>query len=233
MKKRLFAVFLIAVLFASLSGTALADPLSLKPVADPWEIPENLIPDGGTYYVYSENNYIVAWETPECDVKGVYMLLDNGTELVVANRISYMDGVPWGSVSIALEPDEEGQMQYFNGWVLMSDLVDWEGKPAYVAPVEIPDHPMVTEADPNKVPDTVTTPEPTSQVGVVTDPEQTATPQPEATPSPVPQRPEEAITVGNTYNSAIVYTSAAIAVIALALVAYVLLKHKALNKKGE
>ena len=58
----------------------------------------------------------------------------------------------------------------------------------------------------------------------------------EPTPTPtlqLPQRPQEAITVSNTYNSAIVYTSVGIAVVALALVAYVLIKHKALNKKGE
>lgn len=224
MKKRLFTAFLIIVLSFSISGAALADPLSLKPVADPWEIPENLIADGGTYYVYSENGYIVAWETPECDVKHGYLLLDNGTELVVENRISYMDGVPWGSVTIATEPDIDGNEQSFKGWVLMSDLVDIEGKPAYTVPIEVPEHPMVSEADPEKLPEP--TPEPD-------DPEQTAPPEPEATPSPVPQRPDEAITVGNTYNNAIVYTSVAIAIIALALVAYVLLKHKALNKKGE
>ena len=51
--------------------------------------------------------------------------------------------------------------------------------------------------------------------------------------SPIPERPKQAITVTATYNDAIVYTCIAITAGALALVAYVLIKHKALNKKGE
>ena len=73
----------------------------------------------------------------------------------------------------------------------------------------------------------VVTPEPTP----TTTPSSTA-----PTPTPtlrLPQRPDQAITVSNTYNSAIVYTSVASAIIALALVVYVLIKHKALSKKGE
>ena len=83
-------------------------------------------------------------------------------------------------------------------------------------PPEIPDHPMISNPVSVKP-----TPTPNNA---------------EPTPTPtlqLPQRPQEAITVSNTYNSAIVYTSVGIAVVALALVAYVLIKHKALNKKGE
>ena len=88
-----------------------------------------------------------------------------------------------------------------------------DGKPAAQAPVKVPDHPMI--ADPK--------PEPTEE------PENS-----EATPTPtVPVRPEQAISINNTYNAAIVYTSAAIAAAAIAFAVLVLVKHKALNKKGE
>ena len=147
------------------------------------------------------------------------MLVKNNTELTVEYRVTYMESVPWGHVNIELEHEQDNKSELFSGWVLMSDLVDANGKPAAIVPPEIPDHPMI--ANP------VVTPEPTP----TTTPSSTA-----PTPTPtlrLPQRPDQASTVSNTYNSAIVYTSVAIAIIALALVVYVLIKHKALNKKGE
>ena len=213
MKKKLLLILL--VLSVSLfSGVSAYAELGIKPVADPWDDPNNLIPDGGTYYAYNEAGYIVAWETPECDTNGKYMLIDNNTELEVEYRVSYMGDVPWGHVSLELAADEDGAARSFDGWVLMSDLLDENGKPAAVVPPEIPEHPMI--ADPIRV----------------EEPEETE--QPDATPEPTtPVPPKQAINISNTYNNAIVYTSVAIAVIAIAVAILVLVKHKALNKKGE
>ena len=127
-----------------------------------------------------------------------------------------MESVPWGHVTVESEPDKAGNTQSFSGWILMSDLVDADGVPAAVIPPKVPDHPMILNPLPTSTPE----------------PEETPTPTPEATEQ-LPERPQQAITVSNTYNNAIVYTSVVIAVIALALVAYVLIKHKALNKNGE
>lgn len=207
MKKKL-VIILAALLMLALPISASADQLVIKPVADPWDDPANLIADGGTYTARNDNGYIVAWETPECDLDGGYMLIENGTELKVDYRVSYMGEIPWGHVTVA---DADGED--FDGWVLMSDVLDEDGKPAATEPVEVPEHPVI--ADP--------TPEPTETVA-----------DPEATPTTaVPSRPEEAINISNTYNSAIVYTSVAIAAVAIAFAVYVLIKHKALNKKGE
>ena len=213
MKKKLLLILL--VLSVSLfSGVSAYAELGIKPVADPWDDPNNLIPDGGTYYAYNEAGYIVAWETPECDTNGKYMLIDNNTELEVEYRVSYMGDVPWGHVSLELAADEDGAALSFDGWVLMSDLLDENGKPAAVVPPEIPEHPMI--ADPIRV----------------EEPEETE--QPDATPEPTtPVPPKQAINISNTYNNAIVYTSVVIAVIAIAFAILVLVKHKALNKKGE
>ena len=213
MKKKLLLILL--VLSVSLfSGVSAYAELGIKPVADPWDDPNNLIPDGGTYYAYNEAGYIVAWETPECDTNGKYMLIDNNTELEVEYRVSYMGDVPWGHVSLELAAGEDGAARSFDGWVLMSDLLDENGKPAAVVPPEIPEHPMI--ADPIRV----------------EEPEETE--QPDATPEPTtPVPPKQAINISNTYNNAIVYTSVAIAVIAIAFAILVLVKHKALNKKGE
>ena len=213
MKKKLLLILL--VLSVSLfSGVSAYAELGIKPVADPWDDPNNLIPDGGTYYAYNEAGYIVAWETPECDTNGKYMLIDNNTELEVEYRVSYMGDVPWGHVSLELAADEDGAARSFDGWVLMSDLLDENGKPAAVVPHEIPEHPMI--AYPIRV----------------EEPEEME--QPDATPEPTtPVPPKQAINISNTYNNAIVYTSVAIAVIAIAFAILVLVKHKALNKKGE
>ena len=215
MKKNLtFALVLVISAFMSVS--AFAD-LPIKPVADPWDNPDNLEQDGATYYAYNEAGYVVVWETPECNVDGKYVLVNNRTELTVEYRVTYMESVPWGHVNIELASDED-KSELFSGWVLMADLLDENGKPAAVIPPEIPEHPMISNPI---VPKPTPTPTPSSA---------------EPTPTPtfqLPQRPQQAITVSNTYNSAIVYTSVGIAVVALALVAYVIFKHKALNKKGE
>lgn len=207
MKKKLLFALVLLLVVAALPISASAE-LGIKPVADPWDDPNNLIKDGAVYTAYNEDGYIVAWETPECDVNGKYMLIKNDTEMKVEYRVSYMGDVPWGHVTVKNDGDED-----FAGWVLMSDLLGADGKPAAEAPVKIPDHPMI--ADP--------TPEPSEE------PE-----NPEATPTPtVPVRPEQAINISNTYNSAIVYTSVAIAAVAIAFAILVFVKHKALNKKGE
>lgn len=218
MKKKILSLALAFAVTVLMSASAFAD-LAIKPVPDPWDDPSNQESDGASYYAHNEAGYVVVWETPECNVDGKYVLVKNNTELTVEYRVTYMESVPWGHVNIELEHEQDNKSELFSGWVLMSDLVDANGKPAAIVPPEIPDHPMI--ANP------VVTPEPTP----TTTPSSTA-----PTPTPtlrLPQRPDQAITVSNTYNSAIVYTSVAIAIIALALVVYVLIKHKALNKKGE
>ena len=210
--KKILTFALVLVISAFMSVSAFAD-LPIKPVADPWDNPDNLEQDGATYYTYSEAGYVVVWETPECNVDGKYVLVNNKTELTVEYRVTYMESVPWGHVNIELASDED-KSELFSGWVLMADLLEENGEPAAVIPPEIPEHPMISNPIIPKP-----TPTPSS-----------------AEPTPtfqLPQRPQQAITVSNTYNSAIVYTSVGIAVVALALVAYVIFKHKALNKKGE
>ena len=207
MKNKLIFVLVLLLMAAALPLSASAE-LGLKPVADPWDDPNNLIKDGQTYTAYNDDGYIIAWETPECDVNGKYMLIKNDTELKVEYRVSYMGDVPWGHVTVSADNGES-----FTGWVLMSDLLGADGKPAAQAPIEVPDHPMI--ADP--------TPEPTEEPD-----------EAEVTPTPtVPVRPEQAISINNTYNATIVYTSVAIAAVAIAFAILVLVKHKALNKKGE
>ena len=205
MIKKILSLALALVATVLMSASAFAD-LTIKPVPDPWDDPSNHEADGASYYAYNEAGYVVVWETPECNVDGKYVLVKNKTELTVEYRVTYMESVPWGHVNIELEHEKDNESEIFSGWVLMTDLVDADGNPAAVMPPEIPDHPMISNP--------VVTPEPTPTLSL-------------------PQRPQQAITVSNTYNSAIVYTSVAIAVIALMLVVYVLIKHKALNKKGE
>lgn len=213
--KKLLTFALAIIIMISLSGTALAD-LPLKPVDDPWDNPENLVKDGNNYYTSNEIGYVVVWETPACELDGQYLLLDNEVEVLVDYRVKYMDEIPWGRTTVTTTDAETGESVEFSGWILMTDLLNEDGTPAFELPLVVPPHPMIP--DPSPAP----TEEPE---------ESTATESPEATT--VPQRPNEAITISNTYNSAIVYTCIAIAVGALALVAYVLIKHKALNKKGE
>ncbi len=216
--KRLLSLTLAIILMLTMSGAAFAD-LTIKPVDDPWNNPENLVVDGNIYYANSESGYIVVWATPACNIKDGYLLLDNKTPVLIDNQVKYMDAVPWGSTSITVRDEETGESSEFKGWILMSDLCYADGTPAYEMPIEVPEHPVIPED----------TPMPTESLNQTEDPEETDAPA-ETT---VPQRPTEAITVSNTYNNAIVYTCVAIAVAALALVVVVLIKHKALNKKGE
>ena len=139
MKKKLLFALVLLLVVAALPISASAE-LGIKPVADPWDDPNNLIKDGAVYTAYNEDGYIVAWETPECDVNGKYMLIKNDTELKVEYRVSYMGDVPWGHVTVKNDGDED-----FAGWVLMSDLLGADGKPAAEAPVKIPDHPMIAD----------------------------------------------------------------------------------------
>lgn len=142
MKKKLLFALVLLLVVAALPISASAE-LGIKPVADPWDDPNNLIKDGAVYTAYNEDGYIVAWETPECDVNGKYMLIKNDTELKVEYRVSYMGDVPWGHVTVKNDGDED-----FAGWVLMSDLLGADGKPAAEAPVKIPDHPMIADPTP-------------------------------------------------------------------------------------
>lgn len=144
MKKKLLFALVLLLVVAALPISASAE-LGIKPVADPWDDPNNLIKDGAVYTAYNEDGYIVAWETPECDVNGKYMLIKNDTELKVEYRVSYMGDVPWGHVTVKNDGDED-----FAGWVLMSDLLGADGKPAAEAPVKIPDHPMIAVLRPNR-----------------------------------------------------------------------------------
>lgn len=214
MRKKLLMIAIVLIFAVCLSTVSFAAPI--KPVEDPWDNPENLEIDGATYFTRNDAGYVVVWETPACSVDGKYMLLNNDTEVVIEYRVAYMESVPWGHVTVESEPDKDGNTQSFSGWILMSDLVDADGVPAAVIPPKVPDHPMILNPLPTSTPE----------------PEETPTPTPEATEM-LPERPQQAITVSNTYNNAIVYTSVVIAVIALALVVYVLIKHKALNKNGE
>jgi len=215
--KKLLSFTLAIILMLILTVTALAD-LPLKPVDDPWNNPENLIKDGNIYYAHNDDGYIIVWETPACDLNGKYLLLNNNTAVLIDNQVKYMDDIPWGSTNVTVT-DDNGERSQFEGWVLMTDLVNQDGTPAFVAPAEIPEHPMIE----NPVPVPTEEPTPSEEPAATEEPEETT----------VPKRPDEAITVSNTFNSAIVYTCIAIAAGALALVAYVFIKHKALNKKGE
>lgn len=212
--KKLLTFALTIILLLSMSGMAFADT-PLKPVEDPWDNPENLIKDGNIYYTFNEAGYVVVWETPACELDGKYLLLDNDTAVLVDYQVKYMDEIPWGNTSITVTDEETGERTEFSGWILMTDLLYKDGTPAFELPVDVPEHPVIPDP----------TPVPTEE------PE--ATPEPVPTETLVPERPDEAITVSNTFNNAIVYTCIVIAVGALALVAYVLIKHKALNNKGE
>ena len=211
MRKRWLAVFIILAFSVILPMQALA--AAIKPVADPWDDPKNLKKDGGTYLTNGRSGYVIVWETPECSVDGEYVLLNNDTQIVVEHRVTYMEGAPWGHVSLELAPDKDGNVKSFAGWVLMTELLNEDGSPAAVLPPEIPEHPMIKNPEP-AVSFTPAAPETTPQVLN-------------------PQTPSQAITISNTYNNAIVYTSIGIAAAAVIIVIIVLIKHKAVNKNGE
>lgn len=213
MMKRFAVLLIVLALCFAVSPAAFA----IDVIGDaPWDDEENQIPDKGLYFAHSpDDGYVVLWATPECNISDGYLIVPDGTEMVVSCRVSYMEGTPWGKITVPSGVDENGNKVYFEGWVLMSDLRDINGEPAYVEPV----------TEPGVSPEPIVSPEPTD--------EPTPSTEPQPSETLVPQRPAQAITVTNTYNNAIVYTCIAITVGALALVAYVLIKHKVLNKKGE
>ena len=58
MKNKLILVLVLLLTAAALPLSASAE-LALKPVADPWDDPNNLIKDGQTYTAFNEDGYIV------------------------------------------------------------------------------------------------------------------------------------------------------------------------------
>jgi len=208
MRKKIVCFVLAALLLIALSAAAYAD-VTIKPVTDPWDDPAYLENDGGIYYAQNDQGYIIAWETPACDKSAGYISIENGTELTVQYRVRYMNDSPWGYIEHKTF-DENGAAVLFTGWIQMEDVVDENAERVVL---EVPEHPMIADPEPAE-------PEPTA--------EPTPTPTPEA-----PEKPEEAITVNQSYNNAIVYTAVALAVVAIALDVYILLKHKARNNKGE
>jgi len=118
MKKLTVLLALLFILVLTLQGGAFA----IKPVTEPWNEPENLDPDGSLYTVNGEDGYAVIWETPECNLDGKYLLVENGTELVIDNCLKQKDSEPWGYGSVE---SEDGS---FSGWILMSDLIPADSK---------------------------------------------------------------------------------------------------------
>ncbi len=199
MNKKILSIVFVLIIAILITGSAFAD--ITKPVGNLWENPDNLVKNGETYLTGSSDGYVIIWEAPECNVDGEYIIVENDLPVVITATFARTGDVPWGQVSIDIGLNEEGEHVYYEGWVMMSDLLDSTGAPAYVPPAE------------------------TENVD-----EQTAAETPMPTES---QNPDGAVNVSNAYNNAIVYTCLAIAAGALALVAYVLIKHKALNRKGE
>lgn len=200
MKKKAVGIILVLLIAVMITGSALADISSIKPAGNTWENPENLVKNGEEYLTGGSNGYVVVWVAPECNVDGEYIMVENERPVVVIATFARSGDVPWGQVKIDIGVDENGETLYYDGWVMMSELLDENGEAVYTPPEE--SEPVSSEV----------------------------TPAPE-TPMPTESaNPEGVVSVSNTYNNAIVYTSLAFSVGALALVAYVLIKHKALNK---
>lgn len=193
MDKRISSIIFIVVIALVITGTAFAD---IKPAGNAWENPDILVENGEGYLTGSPEGYVVVWEKPERDVDGEYMIVENDLPVIIKATLTYRNDVPWGQVQIDCGKDANGETVYYEGWVMMSDLLDSTGSPAYVAPLEAQ----------------------------------------EITPTQAPSETESAnggiVKISNSYNNAIVYTCLAIAAGALALVAYVIIKHKAFNEKG-
>ena len=203
MAKKLLTAMLSIIFALSVAVSASAEVVTIQPVTNPWDDPAYLEVDGGIYYANNDEGRVVIWETPECNRDAQYIMVDNGTALLIDYRIRYMNNIPWGSTNFDTK-DEDGNTVRFQGWVQMSDLTDAEGNPVVMV---IPDHPEI--------------PNPVSTSNLSAD-EQKA-----------PEPPKEAITVSKSYNEAVIYTAVGIAVVAIALDVYLIIKHKALNKKGE
>ena len=198
MNKKILSTVFVLIIAIFITGSALAD---IKPAGNLWENPDNLVKNGETYITGNSNKYVMVWEAPECNVDGEYIAVENDLPVIITATFARTGDVPWGQVKINIGLDENGEAIYYEGWVMMSDLLDSTGAPAYVPPEE-------TEAVSEE-------------------------PVPETQMPAESQNPDGAVNVSNVYNNAIVYTCLAIAAGALALVAYVLIKHKALNQKGE
>ncbi len=197
MYKKIFRIIFVLLIAFIITGSAFAD---IKPAGNTWENPDNLVEDGGSYLTGNSDGYVVVWEAPECNVDGEYIIVENDLPVIITATFARTGDVPWGQVKIEIGLDENGEPIYYEGWIMMSDLLDSTGSPAYVPPEE-------TE-----------------------DPDASATDAPETAVPAETANPDGVVNVSNTYNKAIVYTCIAITACALALVAYVLIKHKALNK---
>ncbi len=195
MNRKILSIVLVLILAVVLTCTAFAD---IKPAGNLWDNPDNLIKDGETYLTGSSDGYVIVWEAPECNVDGEYIIVENDLPVIITATFARTGDVPWGQVKIDIGLDGNAEPIYYEGWVMMSDLLDSTGMPAYVPPEE-------TEAVDDAAEET---PEPTESLS-----------------------PDGVVNTSNNYNNAIVWTSLAIAAGALALVAYVLIKHKALNEK--
>lgn len=192
MRKRISSLIFAVVIALAITITAFAD---IKPAGNAWENPDILVANGEGYFTKSP--YVVVWEAPECDVDSEYLIVDEGLPVIITATLSYRNDVPWGKVRIECGSDPNGQPVYYEGWVMMSDLLDKDGNPAYAAPE------TDAEVEPSEAPIV------TAQPG------------------------EGIVSVSNSYNTAIVFSCLAIAAGALALVAYVIIKHQAFNTKGE
>lgn len=193
MDKRISSIIFIVVIALVITGTAFAD---IKPAGNAWENPDILEENGEGYLTGSPDGYVVVWEKPERDVDGEYMIVENDLPVIIKATLTYRNDVPWGQVQIDCGKDANGETVYYEGWVMMSDLLDSTGSPAYVAPA------------------------PTEEVAETEAPVETE------------EVSGSIVSVSNSYNNAIVYTCLAIAAGALALVAYVIIKHQAINEKG-
>lgn len=203
MYKKALKISFALLVAIMITVSAFADITDIKPAGNTWENPDNLVSNGGAYLTGNSDGYVVVWEAPECNVDGEYIIVENDLPVIITATFARTGDVPWGQVKIEIGLDENGEPIYYEGWVMMSDLLDSTGSPAYVPPEETEN----VEASETDAPETSAPTETANLDGVVN--------------------------VSNTYNSAIVYTCLAIAAGALILVAYVLVKHKALNKKGE
>lgn len=192
MDKRLSSMIFAVIIALAITVTAFAD---IKPAGNAWENPDILVENGEGYFTKSP--YVAVWEKPECDVGGEYLIVDEGLPVIITATLSYKDDVPWGKVQIECGNDANGEPVYYEGWVMMSDLLDKDGDPAYVAP------------------DTA------AEGSATVAPEQAAADG------------GSIVSVSNSYNNAIVFSCLAIAAGALAIVAYVLIKHQAINTKAE
>lgn len=199
MYKKALKILFILLISMLITGTAFADIAGIKPAGNTWENPDNLVQNGGAYLTGNSNGYVVVWEAPECNVDGEYIIVENDLSVIITATFARTGDVPWGQVKIDIGTDENGEPIYYEGWIMMSDLLDSTGSPAYVPPEE------------------------TESV------EASVTEAPEATSPAETANPDGVVNVSNTYNNAIVYTCLAIAAGALALVAYVIIKHKAIN----